>query len=110
MTLAFNNIVGILEGCTHNLKEQIPNKQGFHCWMDHGHEVDIKMTRLFHKIASNKANMRVVDTATVTIEPPNEKLTQIITDYFLNEKISDEPDFLFFDSVTINGNPIITKK
>lgn len=113
MTISFSNLTPILAAETQKLWEK--SEAGVHCQMDHGHEVTVVMKRILiddrvPREAQSSAYKLCKDTATVTITPPNEVLCDIITKYFLSEKIPGSmgaPERLFFDKVLINGQPVI---
>jgi hypothetical protein len=115
MTLSFDNLPPVIAGAIKTLTEKAPNESGVFCHMDDGIDVDVKMKRAFHdrgvpEHAAHSAYKAVKDTAIVTIEPPNEELTKIISKYFLSVTIPammGAPERPFFDEVTINGKRII---
>lgn len=115
MTLSFSNLPSVIAAETKKLMEKAPNEAGVHCWLGGDHQVHVVMKRVlaYHGVpreTQSSAYKAVKDTATVTITPPNEELTDIITKYFLSEKISASmgaPERFFFDVVIINEKTII---
>jgi len=118
MTLSFSNLPPVIAAETKKLMEMeiAPNEAGVNCWLDGDHhQVHVVMKRVLanHGVpreAQSSAYKAVKDTATVTITPSNEELTDIITKYFLSEKIPASmgaPERFFFDVVIINEKTII---
>lgn len=113
MTISFNNLTPVLAAGTQKLKER--DEAEVHCSLDEGHEVTVVMKRVLidncvPRGAQSSVYKLCKDSATVTINPPNEALCNIIKKYFLSEKIPGmmgAPGRLFFDEVLINNQVVI---
>lgn len=123
MAISFNNLAPQLANLTTcvksvHFKSIFPLKQvvrvGFQ--MEGDHHVTVVMKRVLtakdlqEKVAISDCERLGTDTAKVTINPPNEELSGIVTAYFLSEKIEASmgvPERLFYDKVTVNKKSII---